>query len=102
MRLVEIVEMAPVTDELSAMAAGIDFDTTARDLDRALRAAADDPEIAVTAACAVVESVCRSILLELELNLPSKQDISGLYRAVRDPLGLSLPRKVWRRRSSMT
>ncbi len=88
MRLVEIVEMAPVTAELSAMAAGIDFDTVSRDLDRALRAAADDPEIAVTAACAVAESVCQSILVELELDLPSGQDISGLYRAVRDPLGL--------------
>lgn len=88
MRLVEIVAMAAVTGELSAMAAGIDFDTASRDLDRALRAASDDPEIAVTAACAVIESVCRSILFELRLDLPSKQDISGLYRAVRDPLGL--------------
>lgn len=89
MRLIEIVETAPVTGELSAMTAGIDFDTASRDLDRALRAAADDPEIAVTAACAVVESVCRSILVELEIEFPAKQDISGLYRAVRDPLGLN-------------
>lgn len=88
MRLVEVLVTAPVTDELSAMAAGIDFDTASRDLDRALRAAADDPEIAVTAACAVVESVCRSILVELEIGFPAKQDISSLYRAVRDPLGL--------------
>lgn len=88
MRLVEIAETAPVTGELSAMAAGIDFDTVSRDLDRALRAAAADPELAVTSACAVVESVCRSILVELELGFPAKQDISSLYRAVRDPLGL--------------
>jgi hypothetical protein len=87
-RLVEIVDTAPVTNELSAMATGIDFDTVSRDLDRALRAATADPEIAVTAACAVVESVCRSILVELEIDFPAKQDISGLYRAVRDPLGL--------------
>ena len=87
-RLVEIAETALVTAELSAMAAGIDFDTVSRDLDRALRAASDDPEIAVTAACAVVESVCRSILVELGIDLPAKQDIGGLYRAVRDPLGL--------------
>lgn len=88
MRLVEIVETALVTSELSAMAAGIDFDTATRDLERALRAAADDPEIAVTAACAVVESVCRSILVELNIDFPAKQDISSLYRSVRDPLGL--------------
>jgi hypothetical protein len=88
MRLVEIVETAPVTDELTAMAAGIDFDTVSRDLDRALRAANSDPELAVTSACAVIESVCRSILVELKHDFPAKQDISSLYRAVRDPLGL--------------
>lgn len=88
MRLIAIAETAAVTGELSAMAAGIDFDTVSRDLDRALRAASTDPEIAVTAACAVVESVCRSILVELDIEFPTKQDISGLYRAVRDPLGL--------------
>jgi hypothetical protein len=87
-RLVEIVETASVTNELSAMAAGIDFDTVSRDLDRALRAAATDPEIGATAACAIVESVCRSILVELKIPFPAKQDISSLYRTVRDPLGL--------------
>ncbi|TIL42798.1 MAG: abortive phage resistance protein, partial [Mesorhizobium sp.] len=40
-------------------------------------------------ACSVVESVCRSILIESNLDLPAKQDISGLYRAVREPLGVS-------------
>lgn len=88
MRLVQIADTGVVTSELSAMAAGIDFDTASRDLDRALRAAASDPELAVTSACAVVESVCRSILVELGIELPSKQDVGGLYRALRDPLGL--------------
>lgn len=88
MRLVEVAETSPVTNELSSMAAGIDFDTAGRDLDRALRSASSDPELAVTSACAVVESVCRSILVELKIEFPAKQDIGGLYRAVRDPLGL--------------
>ena len=88
-RLVEIAISSQASGELSAMAASIDFDTVSRDLDRALRAAGDDPEIAVTAACAVIESVCRSILVELDLPLPAKQDISSLYRSVREPLGLS-------------
>ncbi|RFB84829.1 hypothetical protein B5K11_32360 [Rhizobium leguminosarum bv. trifolii] len=88
MCLVELAETASVTGELTAMAAGIDFDTASRDLDRALRAASTDPEIAVTAACAVVESVCRSILMELGIQFPAKQDISGLYKAIREPLGL--------------
>jgi len=89
MRLVELSITASVVDELSAMAAGIDFDTANRDLDRALRHAEADPELAVTGACAVLESVCHSILVELNADIPAKQDIAGLYRAVREPLGLS-------------
>ena len=88
-RLISIRDMANVVEELSSMASGIDFDTAARDLERAHRAAETDPEIAVTAACAVIESVCRSILVELGLPMPTKQDVSGLYREVREPLGLS-------------
>jgi hypothetical protein len=60
-----------------------------RDLDRATRNAEDDPEDAVTAACATLEAVCRSILLELGLALPAKKDVSALVRAVQEPLGLS-------------
>lgn len=88
-RLKRLHEQAPVVSELSAMVAGIDFDTATRDLDRARGSAELDPEIAVTAACAVIESVCRSILVELDVPLPAKQDISSLYREVREPLGLS-------------
>ena len=78
-----------VVDALVSVAAVIDFDTVNRDLERALASAENDPEDAVTSACSVVESVCRSVLIELGLPLPSKKDIKGLYQAVRDPLGLT-------------
>ena len=67
----------------------IDFDTVNRDLDRPLARAETDPEDAVTSACSVVESVCRSVLVELGVPLPAKKDVQGLYQAVRDPLGLT-------------
>ncbi|WOI57490.1 abortive infection family protein [Palleronia sp. LCG004] len=60
-----------------------------RDLDRATRNAEDDPEDAVTAACSTLEAVCRSIIVELGLELPAKKDVSALVRAVQEPLGLS-------------
>lgn len=78
-----------------------------RDLDRATKNAEDNPDDAVTAACATLEAVCRSVLVELGLGLPVKKDISALVRAVQEPLGHSpgrtnLPdliakdlRKVW-------
>jgi hypothetical protein len=68
-------------------AAVIDFDTVNRDLERSLASAENDPEDAVTSACSVVESDCRSVLIELGLPLPAKKDIQGLYQAIRDPLG---------------
>jgi len=77
-----------VLDHLAAAAEVIDFDTVKRDLGRALESAERDAEDAVTAACSVVESVCRSVLVELKLPLPAKKDIQSLYKVVRDPLGL--------------
>jgi hypothetical protein len=78
-----------VVDALANAVVVIDFDTVTRDLDRALASAEDDPEDAVTSACSVVESVCRSVLIELGLPLPPKKDIQGLYQAVREPLALT-------------
>jgi hypothetical protein len=78
-----------VVDALANAVVVINFDTVTRDLDRALASAENDPEDAVTSACSIVESVCRSVLIELGLPLPQKKDIQGLYQAVREPLGLT-------------
>jgi hypothetical protein len=78
-----------VVDALVSAGVVIDFDTVNRDLEQALASAETDPEDAVTSACSVVESVCRSVLVELGVPLQSKKDIQGLYQAVRDPLGLT-------------
>lgn len=89
MRLVEAGKGVPVLVELAGLSEVLDFDTVSRDLDRALASSQTDPEDAVTAACSTVESVCRSILIELGLPLPNKKDVQGLYNAVKQPLGLS-------------
>jgi hypothetical protein len=78
-----------VVDLFAAKAATLDFDTVRREIDRALESAEKDPEDAVTAACSLIEAVCRSILVELGLELPAKKDIDGLIRAVQEPLALS-------------
>ncbi len=89
---VELVSEEPAHGVVTAageIAAVVSFDTVQRDLERGLRSAGEDPEDAVTAACSMVESVCRSILVELDLDLPKQKDIQGLYIAVREPLGLA-------------
>jgi hypothetical protein len=88
-RLVGAGTSAPVVEALADALQTIDFDTVQRDLHRALASAETDPEDAVTAACSVIESLCRSVLCELELPMPTQLDIKGLYKAVREPLGLA-------------
>lgn len=80
---------AAVVGAIADKTAMLDFGTVSRDLERAIQNAEHDPEDAVTAACATLEAVCRSILVELELTLPAKKDVSALMRAVQEPLGLS-------------
>jgi hypothetical protein len=98
-RLFEIVSrietgaVPPALTRLSGTAQTLNFDTVSRDLKRALDTAHTDPESAVTSACSTVESVCRSIILELGGELPNKKDIKGLFNAVKKPLGLSPDRK---------
>lgn len=65
------------------------FDTVQREITRALQNAVTDPEDAVTAACSLVESVCRSVLVELGLTLPARKDVDGVIAAVQVPLGLA-------------
>jgi hypothetical protein len=82
----------PAAESLSSVAEHISFDTVQRDLDRALDSAEKDPEDAVTAASSTLESVCRSILIELGEPLPDKKDIQGLFNAVKRPLGIAADR----------
>ncbi|WP_372088294.1 abortive infection family protein (plasmid) [Tistrella mobilis] len=88
-RLVVVGHGVPVVEQLSGMAETINFDTVKRDLDRALASIETDPEDAITAACSTIESVCRSILIELGEPLPARKDVRGLFDAVKAPLGLS-------------
>ena len=67
----------------------LDFDSVQIEIARALANLEGDPEDAVTAACSLIEAVCRSILIELRLPLPPKKDMEGLLRAVQEPLNLS-------------
>ena len=88
-----------VVTTVAERTATLDFDTVSRDIDRAIENAERDPEDAVTAASSTLESVCRSILVEMSLPLPAKKDLPGLVRAVQEPLGLSpartdLPKEI--------
>ena len=65
MVLVPIGKSAAVIDHLVNKIDVIDFDTVARDIERALASCDSDPEDAVTAACSAIESVCREVAQEI-------------------------------------
>lgn len=77
------------SENLRSISSEINFDTVSADLDRAVRNTDTDPELSVTSASSTIESICKSILSELDIPPPKKQDIQSLYRAVQEPLGLS-------------
>ena len=87
--LTERVATGVIVEPFISKVATLDFDTVQIEIARALPSLQDDPEDAVTAACSLVEAVCRSILLELGMPLPAKKDIDGLLKAVQEPLRLS-------------
>ncbi|MFS4438625.1 abortive infection family protein [Paracoccaceae bacterium GXU_MW_L88] len=78
------------TASLRHLASVWTFDTVEAEIDRALANVDTDPEDALTAARAVLESVFKSILFECDLPLPKKKsEMNAYYKAVREPLGLS-------------
>jgi len=55
---------------------------------RALNTVESDPPAAVTAACAVIESLCKVYIQDNGLQMPSDQSIRPLWRIVQEHLGL--------------
>lgn len=61
--------------------------------ERAYKSIESDPPAALTAACAILESVCKCYLEDEGLTLPNKQVLGTLWPEVANQLGLS-PKSV--------
>jgi hypothetical protein len=59
-----------------------------KEFERALNSVGSDPGAAVTAACAILEALCKVYIQDEGLALPSDQSIQPLWRAVQPHLGL--------------
>lgn len=66
-----------------------DYQSVQDELERALAAVDSDPADAVTAACSMVESVCKSILDQMGKPYPSRQEVSRLSSEITKHLDLS-------------
>lgn len=65
------------------------FKTVEREIDRALKSVESDPPQAVTAACAVLEALCKNYLNHEEQETPNKQLLGKLLPQVMKHLGLA-------------
>ena len=88
---------AEVMEEgLAEAADALDLQHVKRVLAKIRKSIDADSEGAITAACSLVESVCKTILGRMKVDLPNKMDIASLAKAVRTtlnfaPAGSELP-----------
>lgn len=64
-------------------------DAIEKEYDRAYKAVESDPEAAVTAACAILESLCQTYLDAQGLSLPTSLTLGPLWNATAKHLGLA-------------
>jgi hypothetical protein len=91
-KLIRVNADAAAVCALRARIEAHDLDSVRLDFERAL--AEGDPEDAITAACSMVESVCKCLLDLLEKPYPADKSISPLAKEVSRHLNLSPEREV--------
>lgn len=73
---------------LNELIQGRDFAAIQAEFDRALSGVANDPPAAVTAACAILEAICKTYIEAERLPLPDNQSLQSLWKIVRVHLKL--------------
>jgi hypothetical protein len=76
------------TKALSDFIRDKDYAAIDHEFQRALQNVDAKPRDAVSAASNILESICKVIIEDEDISLPSKQDLQGLWGAVRKHLGL--------------
>jgi len=80
---------APVAIGLSHLLKRGDFVSVEREFERAYQQLVGDPYAAITAACAIIEALCKTYIETFALELPSKITVVPLWRTVQGHLGLN-------------
>lgn len=73
---------------LDSMIRNRDLPAVQKELNRALDSVERDPPSAITAACSIIESLCKVYIADNNLTLPSDQSIKPLWRTVQNHLGI--------------
>lgn len=78
-KLLPLNTISPAAEAVLDAASELTLERIHRDVKRALDSVATDPEVAITSASSMLESICRTIILDLGEPLPSNITITTLY-----------------------
>jgi hypothetical protein len=78
----------PTTRSLESILRGRDLGAVGQEFNRALSSIESDPAAAITAACAILEALCKVYIEDEDLAMPSDQSIKPLWKVVQSNLRL--------------
>ena len=87
---VTLAGASPATRTLVDFLKAGDFPSIEAEFDRAVSQLDRDPQAAITAACSIIEALCKTYIETFELEMPSKQTVAPLWKSVQVHLGLNL------------
>ena len=79
----------PTTKTLSDYFRSGDFANIEKEFERALIHINTDPHASITAACSIIEALCKTYIEQFELDMPSKQTVIPLWKSVKQHLTLN-------------
>lgn len=90
---VVVAGLAAPSRTLAELIKARDFDSIDQEFERALESVDTSPRDAVSAACNIIESFCKTYIEEEGLEIPAKQDLQPVFAVVRKHLGID-PERV--------
>lgn len=79
----------PTTKTLTDYLRSGDFSSVEKEFERALIHINTDPHASITAACSIIEALCKTYIESFELTMPSKQSVVPLWKTVKQHLTLN-------------
>lgn len=87
---VTLAGASPATRTLVDFLKSGDFASIEAEFDRAISQLDRDPHAAITAACSIIEALCKTYIETFQLEMPSKKTVSPLWKSVQTHLGLNI------------
>jgi len=84
----------PTTKTLSDFLKSGDFASVEDEFKRALAHINTDPHASITAACSIIEALCKTYIETFNLVMPGKQSVTPLWKVVKQHLSLNVDRNI--------